>query len=87
MAVKIDNKFPLPPAKRRAKFIIDKYPFSDMKVGDSFYIPAADSSDDTVYKIRKTLIASGAYFNKANNTKWKFATRKIGSGIRIWGTK
>jgi hypothetical protein len=68
--IKIDKNVPLP-AKASGKNG-NKYPFREMKVGDSFFIemPQAMASATT-----RTARLSGL---------GKYTTRREGSGTRIW---
>lgn len=71
-AYKIEQNVPLP-AKRGSKV---KYPFGDMKVGDSFTAPEAE----------RHRIASAAGLRKIR-TGMTFSIRKDGADrIRIWRT-
>lgn len=64
----IEKNVPLPPkASGRGR----KYPFPDMAVGDSIFIPS-------IHRSRSGSLASLA-------SKWgKFSSRKEGDGLRIW---
>jgi hypothetical protein len=54
------------------------YPFRDMKVGDSFYIPGN----------KQYMSAVSASFNFAkSNAPYKFSSRQEGDGGRIWRVK
>lgn len=72
---KIDSDVPAPsslPGRRR-------YPFGEMKVGDSFLI--ADGLD-------YNRIANSAHsFARANSRGWKFSIRKTPEGHRCWRIK
>lgn len=62
-----------------------KYPFSDMKVGDSF----ETGSDDVIPKTKGHGASSRAYqaayhFAKRHHPDWKFTARRSGEGFRIW---
>lgn len=52
-----------------------KYPFADMTVNDSFYVPNRDRI--------KTMTASMARYKKNNPTK-TFVWAHEGDGIRVW---
>jgi hypothetical protein len=71
MEVKIEKNIPLP--KQRVR----KYPFENMKVGDSFYSEVAPSS----------LLTCAKHFCKKYYPNWNFTVRKINKGARIWRTK
>ena len=74
MSFKIEPNVPVAPrggGKGRAA----KYPFRDMKVGDSFLVNGADP--------RKVIGAACAYV-RASKSGWKFTTRKTPDGHRCW---
>ena len=72
MQFTIAKNVPLPDANRA------KYPFREMEVGDSFYVPGK----------RKYLSATAAAVGFAKVNAWcKFASRKEGDGGRIWRVK
>ena len=50
-----------------------KYPFKTMEVGDSFF---AEGKTPTI------LLSAAKHVRKNNG--WKFASRKEGTGARIW---
>lgn len=68
MEYKIEKGVPMPKLR-------NKYPFRQMEVGDSVYIPnshaAASKSSYAAYDFQK-------------RTGRKFISRKEGDGIRIW---
>lgn len=54
-----------------------KYPFSVMKVGDSFFVPSADIKN-------RGIIANNAYnYAKRTGKKFRTQTTKDG-GVRCW---
>lgn len=59
-----------------------KYPFADMKVGDSFFVNADPTK---VGKIRNTIISAANNFKRlVDNKNLKFVSTKLENGIRIW---
>lgn len=78
----IERDVPLPSPARGGRPPI--YPFRDMKVGDSFYIPAPDGPDD----LAKT--AYRAYYAvqgvRKGNRELHFAVRRQGDRVGIWRT-
>lgn len=52
-----------------------KYPFKEMKVNDSFFIPC---EKEKLNNKRTSLLSS------CRNMKQKFITRAVDGGIRIW---
>ena len=59
-----------------------KYPFSGMEVGDSFI-----AADKYTLSISVSVSNSGRQWAKRSGNDWKFATRKVDDGIRVWRTK
>ena len=66
--VKIDKGVPIPDYKTKPA----KYPWKDMKVGDSFL------SD------KPTINITGAVQQAQRKWKMKFTIRKEGKGCRVW---
>jgi len=69
---KIEKGVPLPPKGTGRKNGTYKYPFRDMEVGDSFFVPITD---------RKQWFSTAAMKALPG---WKFAQRKVTGGIRVW---
>jgi len=65
---KIEKNIPLPRNKTKP----NKYPFSDMEIGDSFYTEGAS-------------VMSAACIH-AKRKGGKFLCRKQGNGTRVWRT-
>ena len=65
---KIETGFPIPVTSKA------KYPWAEMKVGDSFFVPAKVPSDINV---------TGAILN----TGFKFIRRSVDDGVRVWRVK
>jgi hypothetical protein len=55
------------------------YPFSKLKVGDSFFVPAKDTR--TIPRVR----VAACTWAKENNRK--LASRAVDGGVRIWRVK
>ena len=70
----IDRGVPMPPV--RGNKII--YPFDDMEVGDSFFVPNVEHGDIT---------PQIAYRRRTRGWARKFTTRKENGGIRVWRTE
>lgn len=64
-----------------------KYPWREMKAGDSFFVPFVKGK--TASWLQSNLFTAGAQFKKNNNPSWKFATRvdHDAGGIRVWRIK
>lgn len=63
----IEKNVPAPPSTRR-----NKYPFSQMEVGDSFFTTE-----------QKNVVRSAANWHSIKNHT-KFRTRIEGDGLRVW---
>lgn len=70
--IKIDKGIPCPP---RGQHKASKYPWEDMKVGDSFLFPK--------HLGRQACYQSGAYHNNKAGVK-KFVIRRTPEGYRCW---
>ena len=67
--IKIETGVPMPARQM-------KYPFADLKVGNSFFVKAKDSKS----------ARTQAHTYKVKNPGWNFATRGVPGGVRIWRT-
>jgi hypothetical protein len=74
-AIKIEKNVPIPKstAGRRKQA---RYPFAEMSVGDSFLVRCKEERD--VQRIRGVVQAYSV------RTGWKFKTRSVEGGIRVW---
>lgn len=69
----IEDNVPLPPLTKGHP---PKYPFRDLLVGQSFFVPQGD---------RKTLAVLASRNGKSLNAT--FTVRQIDGGIRVWRVK
>lgn len=69
---KIEKSVPITGSRQRAR----KYPFPDMEIGDSFYVPAGSRP---VEALRNSINASSRLCKPA-----VFTTRRHGNGVRVW---
>lgn len=80
---KIENGIPIPPPSHGGRAY--KYPFPDMKVGDSFAIPLANeqhrNGGDLAYARLKD--ASKRY-EQRHGTKYRVRTRREEGVVRCW---
>lgn len=67
----IEESVPIPEQRRGGK----KYPFAAMKPGDSFFVPGTKA---------ETVAARNAAANYGKRHNWRFTTRWLQLGIRIW---
>jgi hypothetical protein len=72
--IKIERDVPLPPPVRRGRK--PTWPFAEMEVGDSFVVPAS--------RREKARLAAANYAHRHRG--WKYATRDVPDGYRIWRT-
>lgn len=71
-SIKIDRGLPLPRG-HNAGGGMRLYPFPDMEIGDSFFVPK-----DKANSVRATAVK----FGKDNSCR--FVTRAVVDGIRVW---
>jgi hypothetical protein len=62
----------------------NKYPFSKMEVGDSFFVKSENGQ--TPSKTRAAIMQCIARFY-LSNTDVKFKTSVLDNGVRVWKTK
>jgi len=65
----IEKGVPLP-----ASVTAKKYPFSEMEVGDSLFLPGENSAGNVAAYARSYGQRSG----------WKYSARNVEGGLRIW---
>ena len=83
MKYKIEKKVPLPIA-RKGRFL-SPYPFSEMRVGDSFFVHA-------MRRTRQRMIATKVsrafvYHQRRQGNGKKWAVRMVTRGVRCWRIK
>ena len=81
MKIKIEKNIPIP-GEHSARI---KYPFEQMKKGDSFLIRVWGGKKPK-FKARN-LSQSAINFCRIHKLNWKFTYRIIGNGVRIWRIK
>ncbi len=70
--LKIDKDVPIPYARGRHS----QYPFADMEVGDSFFVPTSPG---------RKVSASVNSWNRTHPDKpFKFTCRTVEGGTRVW---
>lgn len=70
-AFKIDTGIPLPPRATAP----DRYPFPEMDVGDSFFVPE---------EVLKRASVQAASLRAGKRYGCKFSTRAVEGGCRVW---
>jgi len=86
----IEKNIPIPETgTNKLKYAYQQFPFKKMKPGDSFLIPAAKNAEKKeIEKIRARVSAHSGLFRKyEKKTGWKFTTKVLNEGIRIWRVK
>lgn len=68
--IQIDRGVPLPPSMMGEGPRPNRFPWRDMKIGDSFWVNACN---------RAAVTSNGAKI-----TGWKFVSRTEGGGFRVW---
>lgn len=75
--MKIEKGIPIPESISRKSNA--KYPWPDMKVGDSFTVEWRN------YSTKYSVLRAGDSWSKRNKDgEWKFTARKEGCNVRIW---
>lgn len=87
--ITVSPNVPIPESKRVMPGEA-RYPFLDMKVGDSFFVPLTKGK--TVSQLRNAINSSAYYVpGKPGMSGAKFSTRKVEEngqvGIRCWRVK
>jgi len=80
----IEPNVPLPNIPRGAPSSPIRYPWTDMKIGDSFFIPLVGK---TLISIRSGLQIDLKKYCTQTGVKIKITTRSIDNGIRVWRIK
>lgn len=70
--IKLSNWFRIPKEKRSERK--PKYPFANMKIGQSFFCKNVKALKSSLYRFQK-------------NGRKKFATKSARSGVRVWRVK
>lgn len=73
MSFEIDSNVPIPSPQATGRH--SRYPFREMKIGDSFLVP---NEHDSV-RVR----SSASYFG-IRNKEYRFIVRKDTGGVRVW---
>jgi len=68
---KIDKNYAIPPLMR------SKFPFREMKVGDSFFVPKKE-------KVPTSNVRCAAESWKKSHPGFTYASRTVEGGLRVW---
>ena len=77
MSYEIEKNIPIPAPAQNRKGAKSKYPWKEMEIGDSFFIPNPPKATKNGYFTNVAGVAS-------RRLKMKFVQRAEGSGLRIW---
>lgn len=73
----VEEGVPIPEIKRGRRDYTSKYPFRDLEVGESFFVPD-----------RSKKASLGGYCTRMGNRLGrKFTLRVIENGVRVWRTE
>lgn len=81
---KIEQNVPLPVIPRGAPVAPVKYPWHELNIGDSFFVPLVDK---TIMSIRGSINIDLKKFTNQSGSKIKITTRAIDNGVRVWRLK
>ena len=84
MTYAIEKKIPVPRVSGRGGRRYAKYPFAQMRKGDSFAVPF---TDDTLPKVRGRLSVCATTYAQRNGGKFTLRTLKDDGVIRVWRVK
>jgi hypothetical protein len=65
---------------RPLKYSYEDYPFAEMAVGDSFFVP--DPMVDRKMSLCLCRIAN--YWTRKHRNGWKFSVKSYPDGVRVW---
>ena len=73
MVIQIEKNIPVNRFLRRSRN--HKYPFRELELGDSFFV-ALDEQGINVLRVLA--------WRFAKETGWKFVTKRVDGGVRVW---
>lgn len=71
----VEKNIKMPAAKVKRRKRSEKYPWSKMQVGDSFFVPNKTTS---------AMSAAATLAAKRNRPGMKFSVRALTDGVRVW---
>lgn len=77
---KVEQGIELPPKPEPGRRAY-KYPWDEMKVGDSFFVPAEEGR---ARKMGQQIIGGGHTRARRQNQRRVFTFRQVEGGVRIW---
>lgn len=75
---KVESGIAIPGVEKQTK---NRYPWAEMKLGDSFFVPAKNQS-----AAMKRVKAAVKYY-RASNRGFRILCRRVDGGIRVWRVK
>lgn len=80
----IEKGIPIPAAQPRGAAV--KYPFAQMEIGDSFFVPSVVKGDETADKAAERLKSSlSSHKRRAQKqTGFVLTVRVVDGGVRVW---
>lgn len=82
MLHQIETGIPLPPTRAVQSTV---YPFAKLTaVGMSFFVPDDVVNAVTGHTLQRRVASRAVWHSKARG--WKFATRRVEGGVRVWRT-
>jgi len=82
MMFKIETGVAIPPMTRGGRETM--YPFKEMAIGDSFYVPLRGSPIKTIFRLQNSILGSA---RRRRYPGKQFSTRAEGEGVRCWRIK
>jgi hypothetical protein len=70
--IKIDKNVPIPAGGKKTK-----YPFAEMQVGDSFFLPCDGETE-------RASVLTYAKNHRKTTPNFAITTRKVDGGLRVW---
>jgi hypothetical protein len=78
MSPEIETGIPLP--TRQAPTRVSRYPYGQMEVGQSFFVPNGEDEPDVVLRRMR----QGAMWAKVRYSPARFTARQVEGGTRVW---
>ena len=73
MVIQIEKNIPVNKFLKRSRN--HKYPFRELELGDSFYVALSEQEINVLRVLA---------WRFAKATGWKFVTKRVDSGVRVW---
>lgn len=80
MTFRIEKDVPMPD-KVAGKGARSKYPFAQMKIGDSFLVPCTNGR---INNVQVAVVGAAANYRKKAKVTAKFSSSRQPDGVRIW---